>query len=244
MVVRLAYLPRGRVDGTLERICMALALLFDIDGTLLHTDPLHAAVFVDLFAKHGRRIDDDFYLRHIHGRLNSDIFAEHFPDQDAEALSLAKESAFRARLGSDATAMPGLVQLLDRAQTENWPIAAVTNAPRANADAILSAIGLRGRFETLIIGDECARGKPDPAPYRAAMQQLAVTPDQCLAFEDSPSGIVSASAAGVMTIALRSSLSDNALRAAGAFASIHDFNDPILPGLLSRRMNPQGESCA
>ncbi|MFZ5961755.1 HAD family hydrolase [Thalassococcus sp. BH17M4-6] len=219
---------------------MHLALLFDLDGTLLHSDPLHAEVFVDLFAERGRDIDEAFYLREIHGRQNVDIFSEHFPDEDPHALSDAKEAAFRARLGDQARPTPGLLPLLDRADDMGWPVAVVTNAPRRNARAMLAAIGLADRFATVIIGDECARGKPDPAPYLAAMQALKVTAHQSIAFEDSPSGVKAAKAAGARTIGLRSSLDDAALRAAGADASIADFTDPALPALLAARNITQG----
>ena len=140
--------------------------------------------------------------------------------------------------------MPGLVDLLDRADAMGWPRAVVTNAPRDNAEAMLSAIGLRDRFEVLIIGDECERGKPDPAPYRAAMAALGVDAAQSIAFEDSPSGVKAAQAAGALTIGLRSSLDDAALRRAGADASIADFADPTLPGLIARRDTTQGARTA
>ena len=182
---------------------MQLALLFDLDGTLLHSDPLHTAVFVDLFAERGRQIDEGFYLREIHGRQNVAIFSEHFPDEDPHALSHAKEAAFRDRLGSEARPMPGLTDLLDRADSEGWPRAVVTNAPRVNAEAMLTAIGLRDRFETLVIGDECVRGKPDPAPYLAAMDRLGVAAHQSIAFEDSPSGVKAAHASGARPQAIR-----------------------------------------
>ncbi len=223
---------------------MTLALLFDLDGTLLHTDPLHEAVFAELFAARGRDVDKGFYLRKIHGRQNLDIFAEFFPGEDAQALSDAKEGAFRDRLGGSATPMPGLPALLDRARSEGWPVAVVTNAPRDNAEAMLVAIGLSDRLPLRIIGDECARGKPDPAPYTEAMKRLGVQPHQCIAFEDSPSGLQAAHASGAYSVGVRSSLDDGALRAAGAQITIADFTDPILPDLLARRISFQGATPA
>ncbi len=213
---------------------MPRALLFDLDGTLLLSDPHHVAVFRDLFAERGRVIDEAFYLRHIHGHQNADIFARHFPDEDAQALSEEKEARFRARLGQSADPMPGLLALLDRAEAAGWPMAVVTNAPRLNARAMLAALGLTSRLTTLIIGDECVRGKPDPAPYLAAMQRLDVPPQHCIAFEDSPSGLRAAQRAGAFTVGIRSSLPDARLREAGARMSIADFADPALDALLSQ----------
>lgn len=219
---------------------MRPALLFDLDGTLLHTDPLHAAVFQELFAERGRAIDEAYYLRHIHGRLNADIFSEAFPDENSEALSHEKEARFRDKLGASAEPVAGLIELLDLCDAKGWGRALVTNAPRVNADAMLDAIGLRDRFETLIIGEECERGKPDPAPYLAAMQATGSGPELSFAFEDSPSGMTAARGSGAFCVGLRSSLNDAELRAAGAHMTIDTFDDPLLLTELDRRMTPTG----
>ncbi|SPF80351.1 HAD family hydrolase [Pseudoprimorskyibacter insulae] len=208
------------------------ALLFDLDGTLLHSDPLHVAVFIEQFAENGLTIDAEYYLDKIHGRHNRDIYTEHFPDQDPDAMADDKEARFRDLLGGSAKPMPGLVALLDLAEAKGWPMAVVTNAPRQNALAMLQAIGLKDRLPTLVIGDECDRGKPAPDPYLQAMNLLGLAPDQCIAFEDSPSGVQAAAAAGAFTIGVRSSLNDAALRAAGAHQTIQDFNDTALAALL------------
>jgi beta-phosphoglucomutase len=211
---------------------MPQALLFDLDGTLLHSDPLHVAVFIEQYAEHGKTIDEAFYLEQIHGRHNHDIYSEHFPDLDPQTMADDKEARFRQRLGDSAAPMPGLRDLIQLAQARGWKMAVVTNAPRLNAEAMLSAIGLREVLTTLIIGDECTKGKPDPAPYLTAMRLLEVEPQDCVAFEDSPSGLRAAHASGAYAIGIRSSLTDEALRAAGAQATIQDFNDSALPKLL------------
>lgn len=215
---------------------MTLALLFDLDGTLLHSDPLHVQVFQELYADRGRDIDAAYYLRHIHGRHNPDIFSRDFPGEDPHALSEEKEARFRDRLPERVEPMAGLHQLLDRAEAAGWPVALVTNAPRANAEAMLAAIGARARFATLVIGEECARAKPDPLPYTTAMQALGTSPRAAVAFEDSPSGLRAARGSGAFTIGLRSSLGDDRLREAGAHASIDDFSDPALEALLQDRL--------
>lgn len=210
------------------------ALLFDLDGTLINSDTLHFKVFRDLFAEHGHTIDEAFYFREIHGHHNGDIFEKHFPKQNAQAMSDDKEARFRDLLGAHAPPMPGVVELLDFAQRQGWGLAVVTNAPRLNALTMLSAIGLETTFETVVIGEECARAKPYPDPYLAAMDRLGVAPTRCIAFEDSPSGLRAARASGAFTVGVRSSLNDAALRASGAQATVNDFSDPELPALLAR----------
>lgn len=214
---------------------MAPALLFDLDGTLLNSDPIHVGVFIDIMKPHGIEVTEAFYASHIHGRMNVDFFAEFLPDlPDPQALSDEKEAEYRRRLPRPYPAMPGAVDLVRRAKAEGWPRAVVTNAMRANADAMLDAIGLSDAFDVVVIGEECARGKPHPDPYLAAMDALGIGPNRAIAFEDSPSGLRAAAASGALTIGLRSTLDDTSLRAAGADHSIEDFNDPALAAILNQ----------
>ncbi len=176
-----------------------------------------------------------FYLSEVHGRHNTDVFGAHFPEEDAQALHLAKEAAFRDLLARHgAVAAAGAAALIDRAAGEGWGLAVVTNAPRLNAHAMLEAIGLSDRLTTIVVGEECPRGKPDPAPYLHALEVLEATAPNALAFEDSDTGIAAASGAGLRTVGLRSSLDDAALCAAGAALSIADFNDTALGPELAR----------
>ncbi|PTX04253.1 HAD family hydrolase [Pararhodobacter aggregans] len=211
------------------------ALLFDLDGTMLHTDPIHFAIYRELMAARGIAIDQAFYDRHVLGRLNSDVFREFLPDEaDPHGLSDIKEAEFRRRLPRPFPATRGLGRLLDRAENAGLGLAVVTNANPLNAEAMLAAIGLRDRFAVVISGETCARGKPFPDPYLSAMDRLGVAPADCIAFEDSPSGIRSASDAGAFVIGLRSTLDDAGLRAAGARLTLADFTDPALEDALTR----------
>ncbi len=211
------------------------ALLFDLDGTLIHSDAIHMAVFVDMMAPYGIDVTEAFYMSHVHGRLNQDVFRELLPGRvDPDAMSEEKEAEFRRRLPHPSPAMPGAEGLIRLAVEEGWALAVVTNAMRANADCMLEAIGLRDAFSTVVIGEECARGKPDPEPYLEAMRQLDVAPENCLAFEDSPSGMRAAAQSGAYAVGIRSSLGDRDLRANGAWETLADFSDPALEVILSR----------
>ncbi|MCX7889997.1 MAG: HAD family phosphatase [Rhodobacteraceae bacterium] len=214
---------------------MRRAFLFDLDGTLIDSDPLHFPVFAAMFAERGRQIDHAFYMARIHGRLNAHSFGEAFPGADTAALSDEKEARFRARLGASHPPMPGLPALLGRARRAGLKLAVVTNAPRANAAAMLAATGLDGAFDSVVLAEDCAAGKPDPAPYLEALRRLGVAPHAAVAFEDSPSGLAAAVAAGIHAVGVRSGLTDAALRAAGAAMTIEDFNDPALDALFARQ---------
>lgn len=209
------------------------ALLFDLDGTLLDSDPLHREVFVDLLTPCGFDVDAEFYQTRIHGRLNVDVFTELMPDEDARRMDRVKEAMFRDLLATRSV-LPaaGLVRLLDRADAAGLRYGVATNAPRENAEAMLRAIGLRARIEVVVTVDDCARGKPAPDPFLLAARQLDAAPGDALAFEDSPSGLTAARAAGCTVIGLPTTLSPDALRRAGAHHVIRDFNDSALEPLL------------
>ncbi|RYH12021.1 HAD family phosphatase [Tropicimonas sp. IMCC6043] len=207
---------------------MKTALLFDLDGTLIDSDKIHYEVFVDLLEPRGVKIDAEFYRAHIHGKLNHDIFSELCPGEDPDWWDKHKEAEYRRRLGPAYPPIAGTTEILDLADAMGWPKAVVTNAPRDNGEAVLEALGLAQRFDTLVIGAECARAKPDPAPYAEGLRRLGATAETSLAFEDSPSGIRSAVAAGLKTIGLRTMLDDAELHALGCAATIADYRDPAL----------------
>lgn len=201
-------------------------LLFDLDGTMTDTDTLHLEAYRRVLAPRPLSVAD--YRAHVMGSTNAAILAWMFPErcpQEHAVLADEKERLFRGMVDRlDPT--PGLLPLLAWADRHGVKTAIVTNAPRANAELMLAGLGLRGRFPVLVIGDELARGKPDPLPYRTALERLGSRPEQALAFEDSLSGVRAASAAGVETIGMRTSLDDAALRAAGAASTMEDFTEP------------------
>jgi phosphoglycolate phosphatase len=114
---------------------------------------------------------------------------------------------------------------------------AVTNAPRANAEMMLSGLGVMHRFKAVIIGDELAYGKPHPMPYLEGLRAVGAAPSLSLAFEDSRSGIQAASAAGIATIGIRTSLRHEDMVAAGAVMTARDFDDAELVRLVETRMD-------
>jgi HAD superfamily hydrolase (TIGR01509 family) len=211
------------------------ALLFDLDGTLIHSDPLHEAVFVDFLAARGVELGAGDYARRIHGRLNLEIFAELLPGEDARHLSELKEAEFRRRLeaSTEDHGIAGAAAFLRARRAEGWKTAVVTNAPPANAPASIAAVGLTGLFDTVVAGEDCSAGKPDPAPYREALRRLGVAARDAVAFEDSPSGLSAAIAAGIPTVGLASSLDASTLLDHGVQLVVRDFTDPALEAFLA-----------
>ena len=215
------------------------ALLFDIDGTLADTDPIHLAAFNRVLGPHGHVFDHARFGKELQGFSNASIGERFLAQQPPERRAIIldeKERVFRELVSGQIKPVPGLMALLDRADRAGVPVVAVTNAPRPNAELLLAGLGITQRFKAVVIGDELAHGKPHPLPYLEGLRLAGASAHAALAFEDSRSGIQSATAAGIATIGMRTGLSHADLVGAGAIASAKAFDDPELIGLVEQAM--------
>ena len=213
---------------------MYRVLLFDLDGTIAETDSLHLPTWVDALHPYGVEVDEEFYGDRISGRNTEEIVREllpGLPDEQGRSIGDAKEASFRERV-SELEPMPGLVDFIERGRKRGMQIALVTNAPEENVETILLALKLRDFFDVVVLADEVEAVKPDPAPYRAALEKTGAPAGEALAFEDSVSGISSSVAAGIPTVGIASSQEPKRLLGAGAFMTAQDFTDPRLRTLI------------
>ena len=217
---------------------MTPALLFDMDGTLVDTEHLHFSAFQTILAPHGVDLTWEDYRRHIMGYPNPAIAARFLPHVAQErhaGLMDDKEARYRS-LVTEVDPALGLMDLLDWADGEAIPYAVVTNAPRANAELVLDALGIRGRVRAIVAGDEVASPKPHPLPYLTAAAAIGGDVARAVAFEDSASGVASAVAAGLPVVGIASALDENGLKGRGAALLIRDYRDPLLMGFIARHL--------
>lgn len=218
---------------------MTLGFLFDLDGTVADTDPMHYEAFNNLLVEFGRpRLNHDEYNAQVLGSSNPLIMRTLFPDLPVErhlALADRKELLFRT-LSPTMDPLPGLPELLAWGRRHGLPMGAVTNAPRLNAEHTLHAIGAPWLLEGIVIGDEVARPKPDPLPYLTGLARLGIPTDRCVAFEDSRSGLAAASAAGLYVVGLTTSLPAEMVLAHGADRAVADYRDPALLDFLEQAL--------
>ena len=213
---------------------MLKALLFDLDGTLADTGAVHYPAWVEALKPYGLDIDRDFYQKNIGGRVNHDIVEDLLPDLSPEAAEDViedKEARFRAKSGR-LEPLAGLVSFVERGRKKDIPVALVTNAPEENVRAILKSLGLESAFDPVVLAEEVGAGKPDPAPYTAALKRLGLRAPDAVAFEDSPAGLASAVAAGIPCVGVASTHEPEELRRGGAFLVVPDFTDPELETLF------------
>lgn len=214
------------------------ALLFDLDGTLADSDPLHYQAFQTAARNWGTDFDAEFFATHMSGHSNREICKALLPGRSAEdhrGLAAEKEALFRATVGQ-LHPIPGLHRLLDWARGNGLALAVVSNAPRANITAIVDAFDIADAFTVLVSGEELGRGKPDPLPYVTALEELGVTAAQAVAFEDAVPGLTAAVRAGIATVGVLTSHPAETLAQAGAAITVADFADPALLPFLRARM--------
>lgn len=222
-----AAAPRRLPDLTTVR-----GLLFDIDGTLTDSDPLHFLAFQEILSEvgfnGGEPIDEAFFSSRISGRHNPEIAADLFPDWPVERhveFYTDKEQRFRDMAASKLQRTSGLTEWIAWLRSRGVRMAAVTNAPRANTELMLSALGLDKEFEVVVLGEECPRAKPYPDPYLRAMELIGVSPQESLVVEDSPAGLRAAVAAGVPAVGITTGQPGEVLVDAGACILIESFHD-------------------
>ena len=232
-----AMATRNSRPGRSERPCdeRAPALLFDLDGTLVDSDPKHLAAFQRVFASFGIAVDQTTYERDIHGASNESIgrvFLSHLTTDERRAVLDAKEAAYRSDV-IDIEPIAGAVALLDFADRRGLKRAVVTNAPRANAEKVLSRA--RARTSSPDHGDRVGAGalqtRPSALPDRAGAH-AEPSASRSVAFEDSPSGVRAAAAAGLAVVGLTTTLDAAALLRAGATIAANDFTDPRIFALI------------
>jgi len=212
-------------------------LLFDIDGTLVDTDKVHIVAFNEILSRFGIDVDEETYRHRISGRMNNDVLADLLPHvsvSDHIKIGQEKEALFRSMIG-DMEPLAGLMDLLDWADAAGLRYAAVTNAPKENAELVLKSLQATERFSAVILSDELDHAKPHPLPYLTGLSRLDGDGARSVAFEDSKSGVTSASAAGLGVIGLTTSLDGATLQSFGAHLTAPDYHDEELHRFIKDR---------
>jgi HAD superfamily hydrolase (TIGR01509 family) len=182
------------------------AVIFDMDGVLVDSEPLHYAVLTDLLAGAGvqfsREENEEFLGTSSEYTLATLIARHHLPSPFAEYVQRYDAGVLRI-LEQPQAPQPGVVPLIARIRQLDLRMGLASSARRSWIDATLRSLELSGAFDVIVSGDDVALGKPDPAIYLLAAERLGVPPERCLAIEDAPNGVTSARAAGMQVIGVR-----------------------------------------
>nr|WP_149204511.1 HAD family phosphatase [Actinotalea subterranea] len=180
------------------------AVLWDMDGTLVDTEPAWMGAEAALVAEFGGRWTQEDALTMIGLPLEpaARILQTHGVDLPVEEIGERLVDGVVAAVARELAWQPGALDLLAALRAAGVPCALVTMSYRRFAEAVL-AQGPEGLFDVVVTGDEVTHGKPHPEPYLLAAAALGVEARQCVAIEDSPVGVASALASGARTLGVQ-----------------------------------------
>jgi beta-phosphoglucomutase len=216
-----------------------LALIFDLDGVIIDSNPVHQEAWRIYNLRFGIETDEEMQRR-MYGRRNDEIVRDFFgPELDPQqviAHGAAKERLYREMMASRLaeSLVPGVTDFLQR--IAGAPTGLGTNAEPANVDFVLDGIHLAERplrecFGVVVDGDQVSRPKPDPEVYLRVAALLGVDPRNSVVFEDSYAGVDAARAAGARVVAVRTTHSE--FKNIGL--TVDDFRNPELERWLEEQ---------
>jgi beta-phosphoglucomutase family hydrolase len=177
------------------------AYLFDCDGTVADSMPLHYIAWSTALGKFGCPFDEDLFYSwggKPSVQIVADLNQRHGLQMPAEEVARQKEDAYYELL-PQLKPIPEVLEHIN-AQYGKIPLAVVSGGRRDSVKRSLNALQLLDRFETLVCADDYTHGKPHPEPFLLAAERLGIPPAECLVFEDTDMGIAAATAAGMASV--------------------------------------------
>jgi len=195
------------------------AVLFDFDGILVDSEPMHHRAFTEVLDPLGMGFTWGEYVETYMGFDDRDAFREAFrakgidlDDANLAKLVAAKSEAFLRGLRDGVTAYPGAVSLVEFLRAAGLPLALCSGALRSDIDPVLAQLGVARCFDVIVSADDVRKSKPDPESYALAFARLSeryvtmlTVPGKSVAVEDTPAGIRSAKGAGLRVLAVTNS---------------------------------------
>jgi len=194
------------------------ALIFDFDGVIVDSEPVHMATFQQVLRDEGIEMSSEDYYGKYLGFDDHDCFkavgSDHdrpFSDAEIRRLTEAKTQLVLQEFQTSIKALPGAVELIRKIARTRTPLAICSGSLREEIQVASESIGVRDCFKVIIAAEDVQRGKPDPEGYRLALEQLAPfaasgpTAATSVVIEDSPAGIQSAAALGIKVLAVSTS---------------------------------------
>ncbi|OVE76470.1 hypothetical protein BVX98_06035 [bacterium F11] len=196
------------------------AIIFDCDGVLIDSEPLHLAAFRKTLGAQGEGLTDELYKERYLALDDRDAFTKFYQESkqplkktELEDFVNQKTKIYQELVKSEGILAYPAVPEFVMAVSQRYPLAVASGSRRHELDLVLEAAGIRSYFEVVVSADDVQRGKPDPETFLKAVEALnatgkrssAIKPEECLVIEDSREGIRSAHAAGMKCIAVASS---------------------------------------
>lgn len=179
---------------------MVKGVLFDMDGTMLDTEPISMACWRKSAAHFDITIDDElmntFFGKNLVG-IEEMLRAAFGIDEEAVKIVEGRQVYYRAYLGEHGAPLkPGLIEILEYLKSKKIPAVVCTSTDTVTGERLLKKVGVYDYFDDFVYGDMVTRTKPDPQGFLMAAEAIGVNPAECLVVEDSPNGVLAGKAAG------------------------------------------------
>lgn len=183
------------------------AFIFDMDGVLIDSEPLHTRTKLSALRHYGVSFAAERLSSYV-GRSTRELFCEAVTEQGLSGIDIGEMVDYKHKLyldilrdDHDLQPIEGSKELIESLRAAALPLALASSAGRKVIESVLERFFLTDYFSAVLSGAELPRSKPDPAVYLLAAQRLKVLPEDCVVLEDSASGVAAAKSAGMYCIA-------------------------------------------
>lgn len=180
------------------------AVIFDMDGVLVDSEGFWAKAELDVFSSYGVQVTDDLatQTKYMTTKEVTEFWHGRFPWENLDVPTVEQEVVSKVieLIQTEDCTMSGVQTFIKDLKSKEYKIGLATNAPLRVADAVLEKLQIRSLFDSVHSSEFEEKGKPHPAVYLTSARQLGISPEYCIAVEDSHSGLKAAKAAGMKTI--------------------------------------------
>ncbi|MDO4587762.1 MAG: HAD family phosphatase [Planctomycetia bacterium] len=178
----------------------SLGVIFDIDGVLVDSNPVHFESWVLAAKEDGVEFTEKLF-KETFGQTSRAIIENNWPhpltSDQIHYFDQRKETIYRDHFDQNVSMIPGVFDFIEYLRQRDIPMAAGSSGPKINVDYVLDKIGVRPFLKAVVSGTDVERGKPFPDIFLCASEQMNVPPDRCVVIDDSLSGVQAAKAAGM-----------------------------------------------
>jgi len=212
---------------------MLQGVVFDMNGVIIDDERIHQQSWRYFCRKYGFKLTEDEFKNKVFGRTEADtlayLFKSKLSDNQVSQYSNERISTIIQVVKDTVKIATGLKQFLQELHDQSIPLAIATSSRKPYTDFIIDFLEIRPFFKSIITAEDIKKGKPDPEIYLLAAHRLSVSPKNCLAFEDSLSGIKSAKRAGMKVIGIATTHRPEELTSANMV--INSFQEVTVSGL-------------
>lgn len=184
------------------------AVLFDMDGLMIDSEPLHYQAFNTVLKKYGKYLTEEEnkerYIGLSDEDQSQDIISRFNLAISTEELILRKQKTFIEILKNQIISQPGLIELLKKLDQKAYKTAIASSSPKEVIEAVIEGLSISDFIDDYVSAEEVENGKPAPDVYLLTAKKLGVNPSECLVLEDAPRGVQAGKSAGMTVFAIPS----------------------------------------